>query len=293
VPNEEHDNITIDLNSTADLKLDSVVEGVKRSQCSSDSAHIKKVFKSYSCAKVTDSVEVTRWEGPGCSPLMSESYPTAPGGKCDHESCDTPYTCNDGACVQSCANDSDCRVSESCSDGTCLPQSGVPFAEQLEYRSKHPDIDKPLHSIWTHAISEAGVSVDFVAGLNVKIDFDWWRIHRTIIDTRLEKLWNLANKGVLKYQPGLQSDYTSDCFINGIMTNHQPANSLSNQLGFINVEGVYRPNYDNPNRQIDVISGATTTPEFLAQCRSDLPIRDGDPDVDISMWQFIECSSRW
>ncbi len=278
-------NLSIALDSAVDLILDHTNEGVQPQDCRSDDSDIKMIFESYACSRHTDATEITRWEGPGCSPLMSGSYPTAPGGECDHGSCESPYSCNDGACVASCGADSDCRAGESCSDGICLLQSGMPFAEQLKYRSKHPDIDKPLHSIWTHAISEAGVSVDFVAGLNAKVKFDFWRIHRIIIDGRLEKLWHLADTGVLKYQPGLQADYTSDCFINGVMTNHQPALNPSSQLGFgfFDVKGVYRPNHDNPNKQVDVISGTTTTPDFLAQCRVDLPTRDADPEVDIGM----------
>lgn len=275
---------------------DSTYEGISKKyiddqNISYNNSDKNSTYTPYTCHQYIDDVNIIGWEGPGCSPLVTNAYPSAPGGSCENGSCDSGYTCSYGACVTECSSSDDCDDSEVCSiDGQCQLASGIDFAEQLAWKATHPDINESIHSIWTHAISEAGVSVDFAAGLNLKVDLDFWKIHKTIVDERFEEIWNIAHKSSLKYQPGLEATYNHECGQYGVVKNHQPAEQPTLNVSPLvhNINGVYKPNHNNPNHQIDVVSGRTTTEEFLNMCENDLNTRYSDPDIDISINAIAE-----
>ncbi len=245
-------------------------EGVKESECEGE-------FTPYACNTVRR-VEVTGWEGPGCSPLMEGgTYPKAPGGSCDHGSCDADFICDRGACVAVCGSDDDCSEAERCgTQGRCELASGLPYAEQLEWMALHPDLSEPLHAVWTHAISEAGASLDFGAGLNLKVRLKFWKIDRVIIDHRWEKIWNLLAGAMLRYQEGLEAEYGGECSVNGLLFNHQALDAQTGQ------RRIWRPDPADQAHEIAVQSGVTTAEAFIRECRDDLPSRVADPEVEIS-----------
>lgn len=264
----------------------STIEGVEEGECtgySSVKSGIEAVYTPYSCNDI-QRYDVEGWEGPGCSPLVNDSgYPSAPGGSCDNGTCDSGYECSYGACVTTCGSSDDCSAAETCSDaGVCALSSGLDYAEQLSWKALHPDFTEPLHAVWTHAISEAEAYVNFGLGLNLKARLKFWKIDKVIIDKRWDKYWELVAGAVLKYQSGLETEYTSECDVFGVVKNHQPVDADS-----ANVRRVWRVDPNASPHEINVISEVTTSNEFIQMCEGDIRGRVDDPDANISAGALV------
>ena len=229
------------------------------------------IFSSYQCNSLIDR-NIVGWTGNGCSPLLSDStYPTAPGGQCSAASgvaeCATGFSCQDGACLSVCSDDSQCSDGESCSvDGQCELDSGLPYAEQISWRASHPDSLRPLHAVWSHSISKAEANADFGLGLNIDIGLRIFKKTFTLVDERIEQFWNLGNWPIVKYASGLEAPYNNSCVNGGVMTNYQPTTSQGSAV----TPRVKRPDPSSPDKLIDVVSGQTTTEEFIDLCNEQL-----------------------
>ncbi len=228
---------------------------------------------------------ITGWEGPGCSSLVNHSgYPTAPGGACDLDSaaqqCDSGFACVDGGCLTQCDNDSDCASGEVCGTTAlgiqaCQLATGAPYAEQISWLAAHPDNAQPLHAVWTHAIAEAEATVNFGVGINLRAMLKIFGKTIKLVDKRWDKYWELLAKNVLKYQEGLEAQYTSECTPTGTVTDHQPSE----------ISRVFDTVVNSPasGTEITIASGQTTSDEFIQACEDDIKTRTEDPDDDISV----------
>jgi thiol:disulfide interchange protein DsbC len=253
-------------------------QGVSKKACA---ANEENLFTSYSCNPLIDR-ELVGWAGAGCSPLLTNApYPTAPGGQCaaasGNASCEIGFACQDGACLTSCSDDSQCGSGESCSvNGMCELSSGLPFAEQIAWRASHPDELRPLHAVWSHAVSKAEANADFGLGINIDIALRIFKRQFTLIDERIEQFWNLGNWPYVKYASGLEAPYNNSCVAGGVLTNYQ-ANDTAG------IARVKRPDPSSPDKLIDVISGQTTTEEFIDQCNEQLGSNAIDPQ-----WPLVD-----
>lgn len=251
--------------------------GISQKDCTGKT---QSVYSSYQCNPIMDR-EITGWTGNGCSPLLSDApYPTAPGGECSAASgvsnCASGFACQDGACLTQCNSTSDCADGESCSvDGLCELDSGLPYAEQIPWRASHPDTLRPYHAVWSHAISKAEANADFGLGLNVNVGIRLFRRTFTLVDGRIEKFWNLGNWPIVKYQSGLEAPYNNSCVAGGVMKNHQltaPSSPV----------GVKRPDPNSSGNLIDVVTGQTTTEEFIDLCNEQLGDNAVDPNLPLA-----------
>ncbi len=272
--------------------------GATTSSCASVADEIGEhvvatLFQPYQCTSIKRK-NITGWEGPGCSPLLTgASYPAAPGGSCSVTSnanaCDAGFACVDGGCLTQCNSNSDCAEGEICGgSGQCVLSSGLPYAEQLAWRALNPDDTQPLHAVWTHAMNELQFGVDFIAGLNLRATLDFKifkrRIVKTIIDKRFEKVWELLSKGLLQYQEGLEAQYTSECNVTGLLKNHQDSEIERPQTLLANVV--------TDNGVLHFQDGATSSSEFIEMCDTDLPTRTADPSHELNMDNLLNSISN-
>ncbi len=124
--------------------------------------------------------------------------------------------------------------------------------------------------------------LNFGAGLNLEARLKFWKIDKVIVDKRWDKFWELAAGAMLKYQSGLDAKYTNECNVVGKVTNHQPVD-----IDNISVRRVWRADPNANPHEIDVLSGITTTDEFIDMCEDDIRGRVDDPDVNISSSSLV------
>ncbi len=259
-------------------------------------------FYRYQCVDEIATV-VTRWEGPGCHPLNS-GFPSACGCGGDSacasgETCDAttarcstaPVTCAcnppgnadpavacsadricvDGACARPCG--SGCPTGFVCGgSGACVPESGIPFAEQIVWRSGHP-APGPLHAVETYGLTDLTLKSILSSGVRVgatvkllskKYEFMLWK---------WAQAWDLGSTQKARYQPGLEASYLDECHGTvGTVTNHQPGTgnplACSGGDGYVcrypSVASSAWASYDQPN-------------ELIAQCKAAMPVDVEDP----------------
>ncbi|MCC6810888.1 MAG: hypothetical protein IT381_25890 [Deltaproteobacteria bacterium] len=248
-------------------------------------------FHRYGCVPRVIS-EVTGWTGPGCHPL-NQGFPSACGcgasgdcasgetcnaGRCENGSgpvdcscdpgisgsCPSGRSCIDGACVIDCGA---CGAATTCSNGHCLPSSGVPFAEQIVWTSTH--VPSPLHSIESYGLVDFKLQAILDAALEIALKIKLFKKVKEFKVWDWSDAWDLGSTWKSKYQPGLEAQYEDPCDPIGTVTNHEP--SAWGCSGASTLVCRYPSSADSAWASYD------TPTELIAACKDEMPLHVENP----------------
>ncbi|MBI4508586.1 MAG: hypothetical protein HY698_03045 [Deltaproteobacteria bacterium] len=212
----------------------------------------KGTWLPYQCVE-SITPTVVGWEGPGCSPLSagyasacgcadntdcapseycqdnrcvntatgSNSCACDPAGLSAPATCSSGRTCHQGACVKTCAVASDCSASLTCDNGLCVPQWGIPLAEQITWGMSN--VQAPMHAVSTYALSDLELSAYLAAGIKIELALKLLGKVKKFTIWEWKDMWDLASTNKTWYQPGLEAQYQAQCSMNaGAVENYQP-----------------------------------------------------------------------